>query len=134
MFFALLIEQFRYQFLTKLPSIGSLTSVAPPAPAVTYHAAELVPSSTRRTPGPGLPASLLRIIGTASVTFQGNCSATRRFKMTKRYAHLSPGYMQNVAGKLDTWPSRVSCQNRGRRLVTPMLRRCFQEVGFRKSS
>jgi hypothetical protein len=21
--------------------------------------------------------------------------------MTKRYAHLSPGYMQNVAGKLD---------------------------------
>src|SRR6266536_1312287 len=31
------------------PSIGSLTSVAPPAPAVTYHAAELVPSSTRRT-------------------------------------------------------------------------------------
>jgi hypothetical protein len=31
MFFALLIEQFRYQFLTKLPSIGSLTSVAPPA-------------------------------------------------------------------------------------------------------
>jgi hypothetical protein len=27
MFFALLIEQFRYQFLTKLPSIGSLTSL-----------------------------------------------------------------------------------------------------------
>jgi hypothetical protein len=25
----------------------------------------------------------------------------KTLKMTKRYAHLSPGYMQNVAGKLD---------------------------------
>ena len=50
MFFALLTELFRYQFLTKLPSIGSLTPVAPAAPAVTYHAGETVPSSARRKP------------------------------------------------------------------------------------
>jgi hypothetical protein len=52
MFFALLIEQFRYQFLTKLPSIGFLTSITPQAPAVTYHAGETVPSSERRKPEP----------------------------------------------------------------------------------
>jgi len=32
MFFALLIEQFRYQFLTKLPSIGSLRVEAAGSP------------------------------------------------------------------------------------------------------
>jgi len=36
-----------------------------------------------------------------------------------RFPHLSPGYMQNVAGKLDTWPSRVSCQNRREEIGYP---------------
>jgi len=32
----------------------------------------------------------------------GQLLGHKTLKMTKRYAHLSPGYMQNVAGKLDT--------------------------------
>ena len=31
----------------------------------------------------------------------GQLLGHKTLKMTKRYAHLSPGYMQNVAGKLD---------------------------------